>query len=222
MSNITNVVVACYDEEIKKIARKGFSSVFGENQVKICSCIVELESIVRDESNVALIFDKYFLGYVISFELIKLKFLNENFLTYFVDKNDCAHYFGMRVHELGAEGFIPRIEDSENFKKSIYQVQAGMKVYPESIQRSFAEDDYLLDRSFISEVTFPEMKIGLYTSMGLCQKEICYSLGLSKSTVSESIRHLKRKIGYSKPGDWDLLFKSYLTNNSGDFYDYQN
>ena len=33
MANITNVVIACFDEEIRKITRKGFSSVFGENQI---------------------------------------------------------------------------------------------------------------------------------------------------------------------------------------------
>lgn len=215
MSNITNVVVACFDEEIKKITTKGFSSVFGENQVTVCNNIAELNNWIKDKTDVALIFDKYFLGYVISYELLRLRFLNSSFLSYFVDKKDVAHYFGMRVHELGAEGFIPRIDEPEYFKKCIYQVQAGMKIYPDSIIRSFEDDDYLLDRAYISEVTLPEMQIGLYTSLGFTQKEICYSVGLSKSTVSEYTRQLRRKVGYSKPGDWDLLFKSFLTNNSG-------
>ena len=57
--------------------------------------------------------------------------------------------------------------------------------------------------------------------LGLSQKEISWNVGLSSSTVSEYTRKLRRKIGYSKPGDWDLLFKSFLTNLSGDFYGYK-
>ena len=127
----------------------------------------------------------------------------------------------MRIHLIGADGFIPRIEDPDAFKKSIKQVQSGVKVYPADIQRSFDEDDYLLDKTYIDEVSIPEMHIGLFTSLGLSQKEISWNVGLSSSTVSEYTRKLRRKIGYSKPGDWDLLFKSFLTNLSGDFYGYK-
>ena len=156
MANITNVVIACFDEEIKKITRKGFSSLFGENQVKVCNSIAELGEWIQDKSNIAIIFDKYFLGYVISYELLRLRFINKNFLTYFVDKGNVAHYFGMRIHLIGADGFIPNIEDSDAFKKSIKQVQSGVKVYPSDIQRSFDEDDYLLDKTYIDEVSIPE------------------------------------------------------------------
>ena len=222
MANITNVVIACFDEEIKKITMKGFSSLFGENQVKVCNSIAELNCWIQDKTDIALIFDKYFLGYMISYELIWLRFQNKNFLSYFADKGDDAHYFGMRVHEIGADGFIPKIEDVESFKKCIYQVQSGVKVYPESITRSFENDDWLLDKAYINEVTIPEMLIGIYTSLGCSQKEISYNIHLSTSTVSEYTRQLRRKIGYSKPGDWDLLFKSFLTNFTGDFYGCQN
>ena len=221
MTNISNVVIACFDEEIKKITRKGFSTVFGENQVKICNSITELGEWIEDKSDIAIIFDKYFLGYVISYELLRLKFINKNILTYFVDKGDVAHYFGMRVHMIGADGFISGIEDSDHFKMCIKQIQAGVKVYPDDIQRSFDEDDYLLDKTYIDEVSIPEMHIGLLISLGLNQKEISWNVGLCVSTVSEYTRKLKRKIGYSKPGDWDLLFKSFLTNLSGDFYGYK-
>ena len=74
MANITNVVIACFDEEIRKITRKGFSSVFGENQIKVCGNIAELNCWIQDKTDIALIFDKYFLGYMISYELIRLRF----------------------------------------------------------------------------------------------------------------------------------------------------
>lgn len=212
---INNVVIACCDEEIRILAKMGFSSVFGEYRVKTCSTISELHKLTKYVSDTAVIFDKYFLGYVISYEIIRLKFMNKNLVYYFIDKDDVSHYFGMRIYELGAEGFIPNIENSENFKNCILKIQNGMRVFPDSIQRSFKEDDYLLDKSCISEVTFIEMEIGIYLSMGLSQKQICYATGLSKSTVSNYIRQLKRKIGYSKPGDLAMLYKSYISNTTG-------
>lgn len=212
---INNVVIACCDEEIRTLAKMGFSSVFGENQVKICTTISELHKIIKFASETAIVFDKYFLGYVISYEMIRLKFIDKNLVYYFIDKADVSHYFGMRIHELGAEGFIPNIENSEYFKNCILKIQSGMRIFPESIQRSFREDDYILDKAYISEVTFVEMQIGIYLSLGCSQKEICYSTGLSKSTICTYIRQLKRKIGYSKPGDLALLYKSFFSNISG-------
>ena len=212
---VNNVVIACGDEEIRKLTKKGFSSVFGENQVNVCNTISEIHKLTKYASETAVIFDKYFLGYVISYEIIRLKFINKNLVYYFVDKSDVSHYFGMRIYELGADGFIPNIEDNEYFKNCIRQIRSGIKVFPDAIQRSFKEDDYLLDKYCISEVSFIEMQIGIYLSFGFSQKQICYATGLSKSTVCNYIRQLKRKIGYSKPGDLALLYKCYISNISG-------
>ena len=212
---VNNVVIACGDEEIRNVTKTGFSSVFGETQVKVCNSISEIHKLTKYASDTAIIFDKYFLGYVISYEMIRLKFINKTLLYYFVDKDDVSHYFGMRIYELGAEGFIPNIEDSEYFKSCIQKIQTGMRIFPDSIQRSFKEDDYLLDKYCISEVSFIEMQIGIYLSLGYSQKQICYATGLSKSTVCNYIRQLKRKVGYSKPGDLALLYKCYISNVSG-------
>ena len=209
-------------KKLEKLRGRDFLLCLEKIRLRFAATLQSLTAGIQDKTDIALIFDKYFLGYMISYELIRLRFQNKHFLSYFADKGDDAHYFGMRVHEIGADGFIPKIEDVESFKKCIYQVQSGVKVYPESITRSFENDDWLLDKAYINEVTIPEMLIGIYTSLGCSQKEISYNIHLSTSTVSEYTRQLRRKIGYSKPGDWDLLFKSFLTNFTGDFYGCQN
>ena len=121
----------------------------------------------------------------------------------------------MRIHQLGVEGFIPNIENKEYFKKSVLQIQSGKKLFPASVTRSFDEDDYLLDREFISEITATEMEIALYLSKGYCAKEICYRTGFKPGTVSRYTKRLKRKIGFYKPGDLELLCKRYFYQSAG-------
>lgn len=213
---INKVVIACCDEEIKNRMKKYCASVMGENNVIVANSINEMHSEIKYEQNdLALIFDKYFLGFVVSYELVRIRYLNNKVLTYFVDMGDVAHYFAMRVHKLGVDGFIPRIEDTEYLKNCIHEIQSGMKVYPKAVQKSFDDDDYLLDRDFISEVNTSEMAIALYLSSGCNYKEITYFTGLSKSSVANYTKRLKRKIGYNKPGDLELLSKRYFKNLSG-------
>ena len=129
---------------------------------------------------------------------------------------DCSHYFGLRINQLGVDGLISNIEDEVSFKTSIAKVQSGMKIYPVSITSSIESGDFLLDKQNYSEVTEGEMKVGLYTWDGLTQKEISYKTGLSRQTVSTYIYRLRRKIGYSKPKDLDLITKRYFENHTED------
>jgi hypothetical protein len=119
---INKIVIACCDDEIKGIMKKYCSSVLGENHVMVCESLNEMHNEIKYE-DVAIIFDKYFLGFVVSYELVRIRYLNDKALTYFVDMGDVAHYFAMRVHQLGVDGFIPRIEDKEYLKKSIQKIQ---------------------------------------------------------------------------------------------------
>lgn len=204
---INKIVVACCDIEIQNIVKETVSSVIGDKNVIICKSIFEIHNAIKYQNDIAIIFDKYFLGFVISYELVRIHYLNDKVLTYFVDLDDVSHYFAMRIHQLGVDGFIPNIEDKGFFKKSVLQIQSGKKVYPEAVTRSFEEEDYLLDRDSISEVTTTEMEIGLYLSKGFCTKEIAYRTGYQANTVCRYIKRLKRKIGYFKPGDLELLCK---------------
>ena len=64
------------------------------------------------------------------------------------------------------------------------------------------------------------MKIGMYLAEGKQQKEIASITGLSKQAVSSHIHRLKRKIGYSRPSDLDLLSIRHKTNELEEFVDY--
>ena len=213
---VTKVLIACCDNEIKMRVKKSFSSVMGENKVTVCSNLLQIHRLIQFKNDIAIVFDKYYLGYVISYELTRLKFLNPRLLTYFVEMGDCSHYFGLRINQLGVDGLISNIEDEASFKNAIAKVQSGMKVYPESITKSIESGDFLLDKQNYSEVTEGEMKVGLYTWDGLTQKEISFKTGLSRQTVSTYIYRLRRKIGYSKPKDLDLLTKRYFENHTED------
>ena len=212
---INKIVVACCDVEIQNIVKETVSSVIGDKNVIICKSIYEIHNAIKYKNDIAIIFDKYFLGFVISYELVRIHYLNDKVLTYFVDLDDVSHYFAMRIHQLGVEGFIPNIENKEYFKKSVLQIQSGKKLFPASVTRSFDEDDYLLDREFISEITATEMEIALYLSKGYCAKEICYRTGFKPGTVSRYTKRLKRKIGFYKPGDLELLCKRYCNQSAG-------
>ena len=212
---INKIVVACCDVEIQNIVKETVSSVIGDKNVIICKSIYEIHNAIKYKNDIAIIFDKYFLGFVISYELVRIHYLNDKVLTYFVDLDDVSHYLAMRIHQLGVEGFIPNIENKEYFKKSVLQIQSGKKLFPASVTRSFDEDDYLLDREFISEITATQMEIALYLSKGYCAKEICYRTGFKPGTVSRYTKRLKRKIGFYKPGDLELLCKRYFNQSAG-------
>ena len=208
---INKIVVACCDIEIQNIVKETVSSLLGDNSVIVCKSIHEIHNAIKyDKDDIAIIFDKYFLGFVISYELVRIHYLNDKALTYFVDLDDVSHYFAMRIHQLGVNGFIPNIENKEFFKKSVLLIQSGKKVYPDSVAR------------FISEITTTEMEIALYLSKGYCAKEICYRTGFKAGTVSHYIKRIKRKIGYYKPGDLELLCKRYFSQTAGGENDNKN
>ena len=96
------------------------------------------------------------------------------------------------------------------------KITTGAKVYPESIIKSVEEKEYLVDRKCITEVTKNEMAIGLYTALGKTQKEICGMTGMSRKAVILHTHRLKRKIGYKKPADYNLLAKQYFFSQQGE------
>ncbi len=214
---VKKLIVACCDDEVRNIVVVNGSAIFGENQISICKSWLEMYEMIRYAEDTAVIFDKYFLGYVLTYPLLRMKILNEAILPYFVEIGECSIYFALRIYELGSNGFIPCIERKDVFKNNFLKIKEGRKTFPESVMRSIEDDDYLLDRKCITEVTASEMAIGMYIGMGKSQKEICYITGLSKQTVSLHTHRLKRKIGYKRPTDYNLLDMQYWKHKGGLF-----
>ena len=207
---VKNIIVACCDDEVKKIVVGNASAIFGEKQVYICKNYNDMYEKARYTQNAAIIFDKYFLGYVISYALTRLKILNKTLRCYFVEIGECSRYFGLRVYGLGTDGFITDIEKDSVWKNNSVKLHEGTRTFPEPVLKSIREKDYILDKKSITEVTSTEMEIGMYLGMGKNQKEICYLTGLSKTSVYVYVHRLKRKIGYKQPADYNLLNQQVL------------
>lgn len=209
---IKKIIVACCDEEVREIVLNGLENNKGNQQVLVCKTDAELYEMIKYEPNVAIIFDKFFLGYVITYQLLRLKAINSSINTYFVEKGEGSLYFGLRVYELGTGGFIPDIENKEVFKQFASKISAGLKQYPDEILDTISDGDYIFDKKCFTEVTAKEMEIGMYMGMGKSQKEISFLTGMSPKAVSLHTYRLKRKIGYKMPTDYEKLNRQCFKN----------
>lgn len=77
---IKKVILAVIDEDTKKIVYKAAKNLFGEKQITLCESSKELYELVKHANDAAVIFDKYFFGYIISNRYERLKAINENLL----------------------------------------------------------------------------------------------------------------------------------------------
>lgn len=209
---IKKIIVACCDEEVRDIVLSGLENHKGNQQVLVCKTDAELYEMTKYEENAAIIFDKYFLGYVMTYQLLRLKAINSSINTYFVEKGEGSIYFGLRVYELGSCGFISDIEKKDVLKDFTTRMQSGLKVYSEKLLETIDEGDYVFEKKSYSEVTPREMEIGMYLGMGKSQKEISYLTGISPQSVSMHIHRLKHKIGYKKPTDYEKLNRQCFKN----------
>ena len=212
---INNVIVACCDEEVKKIVVDNASAIFGEKKIQICKNYNDMYEKSKYAKDAAIICDKYFLGYLISYRLTGLKALNHGLVFYFVEIGECSRYLGLRLYGLGTNGFIPYIENQEVWKKLNTVLQNGSRIFPEPILESIKKRDCNLDERSVSEVTAKEMQVGMYLGMGKNQKEIGSITGFSQTAISVYTHRLKRKIGYKNPKDYFLLNRQYFDNKIG-------
>lgn len=217
---IKKVIVAIIDDDTKKIVYKAAKNLFGEKQITLCESSTELYELVKYAKDTAVIFDKYFFGYVISNRYERLKAINANLLKYFVEIGDCSKWFGMRVHKLKATGYIHGIENEDTFENAMRQIQRGETIYPEDVSSAMKMKLSSADKRCINEVTNKEMSVAVYLSQGKIQKDICNLMNLEPSTVSLHVHRVLRKIGYSKPEDLVLLNKRtyfYFDKDGGEF-----
>ncbi len=211
MSNrIKKVIIACSDEYVKNIMVEGFEKFLPKDRIFVCKTEFDMTQMLIESEDTAIIFDKFFLGFVLTYQILRLKVINEKILAYFVETGECSKYFGLRVYDLGIQGLIPYIEVKSKLKIELEKVIQGIKTFPEPVMRSIEENDYLLERKSFTEVTEKEMEIGLYLGMGKSQKEICYLTGMSAQAVCTHTCRLRRKIGYKDPSDYTRLSRQAL------------
>lgn len=215
---ITNLIIACCEKATKNYAVTSALALFGEKHVCICNNVSGLFKAGETTADAAIIFDKYFMGFVMNDILRCLKILNKTLKFYFVETGECSPFLAVRTHKLGASGFIPGIECSDNRKKGFLEIREGLNSYPDDIVRYIEHREYI-DPKCITDVTRSEKEIGICLNMGKTQKEICSAVHLSRQNVSLFTHRLKRKVGYREPFDMWLLTRQSL-NDKGDNLDY--
>ena len=132
---ISKIIIAASDDDIRRIIQKDFSSKVGENNVQVCGNHNELNSLCKYAQDTAVIFDKYFLGYVVSYELIRLKTINPKLLIYFTEIGRMSETFATRVCQYKVDGYICDVEDSAHLQNQIMQIEIRSENWKKLVSR---------------------------------------------------------------------------------------
>ena len=213
---IKKILIASFDDEVRKFIQKGFSSQFGEMNVCVCRTSKELNCSCKYAKDTAVIFDKYFLGYVISYELLRLKIFNPSLMIYFVEIGKISDNFATRVCQYEVDGYISHVEDDVHLKKEIQNIKEGMKLVPDQVLKALKGMDLSLNERCITELSEREMQVAMLLGNGFIQKEIAHMTGLSPCTISQHVTRINKKIGYTSPKDYYLLNESYWKEIGGE------
>lgn len=202
---VKRILIACCDEYVREIMVSALENKLPRDRVLICHGEADLIKASIDTEKMVIIFDKYFLGYLISYQILRIKAVDENIRMYFVETGNCSKYFGLRLHSIGINGLISIIETKTYLNECLYRVLNEIDTYPKIVEDSLRDLENLTERKSISEVTEAEMRIGIMLGQGFSHKEIADKMDMSTNAVNTHIHRLKRKIGYKKPDDYVLL-----------------
>ena len=125
----------------------------------------------------------------------------------------CSETFGMRVHKLGASGFICNAEDSNMLLPSLGQILSGVPSYPDSVMRDISNGQHLTRA--VGELTETEFNVAVALAKGKTVKEIAWDMHVTDSSVRSYIHYLRLKIGYQNPADYAEVYRQMLDRNMG-------
>lgn len=210
------VIVACCDTRVREFVVTGMGKFLDESSIIVCRTEFELYNFIAESKDTVIIFDKFFLGYLLSYQFLRLKVLNDEVSTYFVEVGNCSLYFGLRVYDLGTNGFIANIENETVRNEKFKMILEGYTVFPSEIIQSLRTGNKVqIDKKIYSEVTAREMEVGLYLGMGKSRKEICSLTGLTASCISQHIYRLSKKVGFKHEKDYEMLCRQALKMKGG-------
>ena len=150
-------------------------------------------------------FDKFFLGYVLSYKMKSLRVYNKKLRIVFCEQGNCSRFFGIRVYDLKADGFISHIENNREFADKLRLILSGQRIFPEEVMMSLKGNEHLRYSRYCSEITEQEFEIGLLLGLGKSIKEIAFITNLTTGTVASYISRLKNKIGFESMNDFFVL-----------------
>lgn len=166
------------------------------------------------DSDCVILVEKFFLGLCIQEKMTSLKGINDKLRFVFFETGDnCSDFFGLRVHKLGATGFISNAEVRDELCPKLERVFAGCSVYPETVTDDIKKGMHLTRA--VGELTDTEFDVAVALAKGKTVKEIAYEMGVTDSSVRTYIHYLRLKIGYQNPADYAEVYRQMLDRNMG-------
>ena len=202
---MTKIIIAVCDDYLKKIiihcvkaVNRGLEIIDGSNDNDL---IYHLKSAEDD----IVFFDKYFLGYVLRYKIKALKVINKKLRLIFVEQGGCSRFFGLRVYDLKADGFVSNIQNEKEFMEKLRLIFSGRKVYPEEVLDGLNSAEHKTYRKYCSEITDKELEIAILLGEGKSIKEISDLVHISEESVGTQKTRLKKKIGFQSMNDFCVL-----------------
>lgn len=162
---------------------------------------------IKSSGHCYLFFDKYFLSYILKYKINILKILNDKIKIIFCEQGCCSRYFGMRLFDIGADGYISNIENKTEFIEKLKLLFSGKKLFPEEVIYSLEKIDNLIERKNCTDITDKELEIGIYLGQGKSLKEVSSLVKINMNCLSVHLHRLKKKIGFKSINDFMLLNK---------------
>lgn len=207
---MSKAIIGMTDEFTKKITMECVVKAMPEAQLIDGSNDLELFfHLQREDDQVILIFDRFFLSYILVFILLYLKIMNSRIKIIFCDQGDCNRDFGSRLYDLDVDGYICNIENEKSFVEKLKKIARGDKCYPDEMKDSTGHLDLSSERKGVNEITPSEFKVAVYLGKGYTKKEVSRITGISDGGVRNHVHWLKKKIGWKGDADFALLNKRF-------------
>lgn len=206
MGMFNKVIISMCDECVKKLTMERVCKVLPGTEVIDGSKDMEIfYHLQNPDDNVLLIFDRLFMGYILKYKMEFLRSINPRMKIIFVETGFCVLELGLRLWEVGADGFICEIEDEKIFNTGINKIISGAKYFPEIVHTDVKTGNNQNNRRVSLELTDSEYIVGVYLGKGYTLKEISYATNIPYSTVKTSSSVMKRKIGFKSANDLMIL-----------------
>ena len=207
---MSKAIISMTDEYTKRIAMECVASAMPGTQIIDGSNDMELFfHIQQEDDQVIMIFDRFFLSYILMFTLLYLKIMNSRIKIVFCEQGDCNRDFGSRLYNLDVDGYICHIENEKSFVEKLKRILNGDKCYPDEMKDSTGHIELTSDRKGVNEITPAQFKVAVYLGKGYTKKEISRITGISDGGVRNHVHWLKKKIGCKGEIDFSLLNKRF-------------
>ena len=210
---MNKLIISVCDEFTKEIITRGARTAMPSLQIVDGSNDTDIIYHLKSAEDDVVIFDKYFLSYVLRFKMTALRVYNKKLRIIFVEQGNCSRFFGLRVYDLNADGFVCNIQDKKEFVNKLRIIFSGKKLFPEEVMDSLNSNEHLRFRKYCSEVTEMELEIGMYLGEGKSIKQISGLVEATEGAVGIHISRLKKKIGFESMNDFCVLNRQLEKHN---------